>query len=97
MIAWLVDHSNAEKASEYGPTRILQTNPWHRAETQHTNSHIKSKGNNSKATSSSLKETRSETMNIFLKIFIFKTFVKVELSYVFTLNMLNTADNCMIK
>ena len=34
------------------------------------------------------KETRSVTMNIFRKkYFLFKSFVKIELSYVFTLNV----------
>ena len=46
-----------------------------------------------------IKETRSVTMNIFRKknYFIYKAFVKVELSNVFTINMLNTAENCMEK
>ena len=43
------------------------------------------------------KETRSVTMNIFRKKNIFKSFVKVELSYVFTINMFSTAENCMEK
>ena len=35
-------------------------------------------------------------MNIFRKKnFLFKSFVKVELSYVFTINMFSTAENCM--
>ena len=39
------------------------------------------------------KETRSVTMNIFRKkFFLFKSFVKVELSYVFTINMFSTAE-----
>ena len=42
-----------------------------------------------------LKETRSVTMNIFRKktSFLFKSFVKIELSYVFTItcNMFSTA------
>ena len=29
--------------------------------------------------------------------FLFKSFVKVELSYVFTIKMFSTADNCMEK
>ena len=46
----------------------------------------------------SLKETWSVTMNIFRKIsFLFKSFVKIELSYVFTINMFSTAENCMEK
>ena len=39
-------------------------------------------------------------MNIFRKkkkYFLFKSFVKVELSYVFTINMFSTAENCMEK
>ena len=45
------------------------------------------------------KETRSVTMNTFRKkkYFLFKSFVKIELSYVFTTNMLSTAENCMEK
>ena len=44
-----------------------------------------------------LKETNSATMNIFLekKYFLFKSFVKVELSYVFTINLFTIAENCM--
>ena len=39
-----------------------------------------------------IKETRSVTMNIFRKIsFLFKSFVKIELSYVFIINMFSTA------
>ena len=35
----------------------------------------------------------------FLKkfCFLFKSFVKIELSYVFTSNMFSTAENCMEK
>ena len=45
-----------------------------------------------------IKETRSVTMNIFRKIyFLFKTFLKIELSYVFTIIMFSTAENCMKK
>ena len=41
-----------------------------------------------------LKETRYVTMNIFRFFYIFfKLFVKKELSYVFTINMFNTAEN----
>ena len=43
------------------------------------------------------KETRSVTLNIFLKKNIFKSFVKIELSYVFTINMFITVENCMEK
>ena len=44
----------------------------------------------------SLKKTRYVTMNIFRIIyFLFKSFVKKELSYVFTINMFSTAKNCM--
>ena len=43
------------------------------------------------------KETRSVTMDIFRKKkFLFKSSVKIELSYVFTINMLSTAENCMV-
>ena len=43
-----------------------------------------------------LKETRSVTLNIFRKKkILFKSFVKIELSYVLTINMLSTAENCM--
>ena len=47
----------------------------------------------------SLKAAYSVTMNIFSKnfIFFFKSFVKVELSYVFTIKMFSTAENCMEK
>ena len=31
------------------------------------------------------------------KYFLFKSFVKVELSYVFTINMISAAENCMEK
>ena len=49
-------------------------------------------------TTKSLKETKSVTMNIFRKkYFLFKSFVKVELSYVFTIKMLSTAENWMEK
>ena len=46
-----------------------------------------------------IKETRSVTMNIFRnkKYFLFKLFVKIELNYVFTINMFSTAENCMKK
>ena len=38
---------------------------------------------------SSLKETKAANMNIFqMFLFCFKSFVKVELSYVFTINLL---------
>ena len=44
------------------------------------------------------KETRSVTMNIFQKkSFLFKSFVKIDLSYVLTINMFSTAENCMEK
>ena len=41
----------------------------------------------------------SVTMNIFFYFFyfLFKSFVKVELSYVFTIKMFSTAENCMEK
>ena len=45
-----------------------------------------------------IKEARSVTMNIFQKkCFLFKSFVKKELSYVFTINMSSTAESCMEK
>ena len=45
-----------------------------------------------------LKETRSVTKKIFRKkYFLFKSFVKVELCYVFTINMFSTAENCKEK
>ena len=45
-----------------------------------------------------LKAAYSVTMNIFRKnSFLFKSFVKVELSYVFTIKMFSTAENCMEK
>ena len=42
-----------------------------------------------------VKDTRSVTMNIFRKKIIFKSFVKKELSYVFTINIFSTAESCM--
>ena len=45
-----------------------------------------------------LKATRSVTMNIFRKnYFLFKSFVKIKLSYIFTINMVRTAENCKKK
>ena len=45
-----------------------------------------------------IKAACSVTMNIFRKkYFLFKSFVKVELSYVFTIKMFSTAENCMKK
>ena len=42
------------------------------------------------------KETSSVTMNIFQKKKnLFKSFVKIELSYAFTINMFSTAESCM--
>ena len=39
-----------------------------------------------------------KTMNIFRKkYFLFKSFVKKELSYIFTINMVSTAENCKEK
>ena len=44
------------------------------------------------------KAAYSVTMNIFgKKYFLFKSFVKVELSYVFTIKMISTAENCIEK
>ena len=45
-----------------------------------------------------IKAAYSVTMEIFRKKkFLFKSFVKVELSYVFTIKMFSTAENCMEK
>ena len=45
-----------------------------------------------------IKEAKSVTLNTFRKkSFLFKSFVKIELSYVFTINMFSTAENCMEK
>ena len=45
-----------------------------------------------------VKAAYSVTMNIFRKnYFLFKAFVKVELSYVFTIKMFSTAENYMEK
>ena len=46
----------------------------------------------------SVKAAYSVTMDIFRKTYIlFKSFVKVELSFVFTVKMFSTAKNCMEK
>ena len=43
-----------------------------------------------------IKETRYVSMNIFRKkTQLFKSFVKIELSYVLTINMFSTAESCM--
>ena len=42
-----------------------------------------------------LKETKSATINIFFNFF--KSFVKVELRYVFTINLFTIAENCAEK
>ena len=46
-----------------------------------------------------LKETKSATMNFFYLIFcfLFKAFVKVELSYVFAINLFTMDENCTEK
>ena len=46
-----------------------------------------------------VKETKSATMNIFSIFFYFrfKSFAKVELSYVFTMNLFTIAENCTEK
>ena len=45
-----------------------------------------------------LKETKSATMNIFrFFYFRFKSFAKVELSYVCTINLFTIAENCTEK
>ena len=48
------------------------------------------------------KETKSATMNMmnifrFFFYFLFKSFVKVELSYVFTIDLFTIAENCTEK
>ena len=49
---------------------------------------------NNNTLSNVLKETKSATMNIFrFFYFVFKSFVKVELSYVFTINLFTIAEN----
>ena len=43
-------------------------------------------------------ETKSGTMNIFrFFYFLFKSFVKVEFSHVFTINLFTIAENCTEK
>ena len=46
-----------------------------------------------------VKETKSATMNNFrfFFYFLFKSFVKVELIYIFTINLFTIADNCTEK
>ena len=45
-----------------------------------------------------LKKTKSATMNIFrIFYFLFKSFVKAELIYVFTINLFAIAENCTEK
>ena len=45
-----------------------------------------------------IKAAYSVTLNIFwIFFFVFKSFVKVEVSYVFTIEMFSTAENCMEK
>ena len=43
------------------------------------------------------KETRSVTMNIFRKNNLFKAFVKIELIYVFTIDMFSRPETCTEK
>ena len=44
------------------------------------------------------KEAKSVTLKFFQKFsFLLKSFVKIELNYVFTMNMFSTAENCMEK
>ena len=44
------------------------------------------------------KAAYSVTMNIFrIFYFLFESFVKVEISYVFIIKMFSTAENCMEK
>ena len=46
----------------------------------------------------SFKETKSATMIIFrIFYFLFKSFVKAELSYVFTIKLFTITENCMEK
>ena len=46
----------------------------------------------------SVKDRKRLTMNIFRKkYFLFKSFVKIELSYSFTINIVSTAENCKEK
>ena len=45
----------------------------------------------------SFKAAYSVTLNIFRFFSLFKSFVKVELSYVFKIKMFSTAENCMEK
>ena len=53
---------------------------------------------NEKRGSNIIKVTRSAIMNIFRKkSFLFKSFVIIELSYNFTINLFTTAENCMEK
>ena len=57
-------------------------------------------GEDSALLSTSIKETKSATMNIFRFFFfsfLFKSFVKVEFSYVFTINLFAIAENCTEK
>ena len=44
-----------------------------------------------------MKDTRSVTINIFQKKILFESFVKTELSYVFTIDMFSPAKNGMEK
>ena len=42
------------------------------------------------------KETKSATMNIFRFFFLFKSFVKVDLSSVFAINLFTIAESCTV-
>ena len=45
-----------------------------------------------------INETKSASMNIFdFFYFLFKSFVKVELNYIFTINLFTIAENCTAK
>ena len=47
---------------------------------------------------SQLKEAKSVAMNIFRKkYFLFKSFIKIGLSYAFIINMFSTSEKCMEK
>ena len=48
-----------------------------------------------KAYGETLKEARSVPEHFSKKIFSFKSVVKIEFSYVFTINMFSTAESCM--
>ena len=61
--------------------------------------HVEEKWIENGCVSFAFKETKSATMNIFriCFYFLFKSFVKVELSYVFTIKLFTIAENCTEK